>query len=390
MILHDSQVLRLATLQALMQTSVVMAVTVASVLGKSLAGEPKWATVPIVLLVVGTAVSSLPAGLAMRRWGRKTIFALGIVIGLTGSLVAAWGLFHNSFIAFVAGHFLLGAYQGIANYYRFAVVEGTSAEASSRAISWVIAGGLVAAFAGPLLGQFGRDGVAGTPFLGSYLWLAALNVVALGVVARLDHCGIPELERSEEVRSAGALLKLPLLQATIFCTAAGFAVMVMVMTATPLAMLGCGLPETSVAPVIQWHVVGMYAPSFFAGTLIARLGAAHIMQWGFVLFVGHIVITLMGNEFLHFLSALILLGVGWNFVFVAGTALLSQSHRPAERAKVQAINEFAIFSLVAISTLSAGWLNETFGWAGLNLALLPLLVLSAVATYRLGQTLKSP
>lgn len=373
-----------------MQTSVVMAVTVASILGKSLAGEPKWATVPIVLLVVGTAVSSLPAGLAMRRWGRKTIFALGIVIGLTGSLVAAWGLFHNSFIAFVAGHFLLGAYQGIANYYRFAVVEGTSAEASSRAISWVIAGGLVAAFAGPLLGQFGRDGVSGTPFLGSYLWLAALNVVALGVVARLDRCGIPELERSEEVRSAGALLKLPLLQATIFCTAAGFAVMVMVMTATPLAMLGCGLPETSVAPVIQWHVVGMYAPSFFAGTLIARLGAAHIMQWGFVLFVGHIVITLLGNEFLHFLSALILLGVGWNFVFVAGTALLSQSHRPAERAKVQAINEFAIFSLVAISTLSAGWLNETFGWAGLNLALLPLLVLSAVATYRLGQSLKSP
>jgi MFS family permease len=382
MILRRHNVIVLAASQALMQTAVVMSVAVGSVMGRVLAENERLATLPIALLIIGTAVASLPAGLAMRRWGRKVVFMLGTLIGMMGSLIAAAGLSQGSFLLFVAGHFLLGAYQGIANYYRFAAVESEGSTPSGHAISWVVAGGLVAAFLGPALGQWGRDWIPAELFVGSYVAQAVLSAVAFILLTRLAPCAIRNLEASGKARSLKDLLQQPALQATIFCTAAGYSVMVMVMTATPLAMLGCGLPETSVTPVIQWHVVGMFAPSFFAGPLIARFGAPRIMQLGFALLVGHVLIAVLGIEFLHFLSALILLGVGWNFVFVAGTALLTQTCRPAEQAKVQTANEFAVFGLVAISTLSAGWLHEQFGWAGLNLALLPLLLMAAIAMHR--------
>jgi hypothetical protein len=183
-------------------------------------------------------------------------------------------------------------------------------------------------------------------------------------------------------RSVWELLSQPLLLTSILGSAVGYSVMIMVMTATPLAMLGCGLPGTSVTPVIQWHVVGMFAPSFFTGNLVKRFGAPRIMQVGFVLLLGHVVIALSGLEFLHFASALVLLGVGWNFAFVGGTALLTQTYRPAEQLKVQAINEFLVFGLVAVSTLSAGWLYDHYGWATLNLAVVPFLVLALLASIR--------
>lgn len=162
----------------------------------------------------------------------------------------------------------------------------------------------------------------------------------------------------------------------------------MIMTATPLAMLGCGLADSDVTPVIQWHVVGMFAPSFFTGSLVRRYGAPGVMQMGFVLLLGHVTATLLGTGFLHFLSALILLGVGWNFVFIGGTTLLTQSYRPAEQIKIQAVNEFAIFGLVALSTLSAGWLYDRFGWITLNLAVVPLLAVALLSTVAIGRRLR--
>ena len=168
----------------------------------------------------------------------------------------------------------------------------------------------------------------------------------------------------------------------------GYAVMIMAMTATPLAMLGCGFSAADVKPVIQWHVFGMFAPSFFTGHLVARWGGPRVMQMGFVLLIGHVAVAASGQAQLHFLSALVLLGVGWNFAFVGGTALLTQSYRPSEQTKVQALNEGVVFSLVALASLGAGWLYEHFGWATLNLAVLPLLVLAliwtVVATRRSG------
>ena len=184
------------------------------------------------------------------------------------------------------------------------------------------------------------------------------------------------------------MLGQPALQISIFGAAVGSAVMTMLMTAAPLAILDCGLPGSSVTPVIQWHVVGMFAPSFFTGSLIKRYSALGIMKVGFILLLGHVLLALSGIEFLHFLSALVLLGIGWNFVFIGATTLLTQSCQPAEQMKVQAINEFAIFGLVTLATLSAGWLYDRFGWTALNLTVLPLLGIALLAVLDIERRLR--
>ncbi|PKO65850.1 MAG: MFS transporter [Betaproteobacteria bacterium HGW-Betaproteobacteria-16] len=372
-------VLLLAGSQALMLSAIVLSMTLAAILGSLLAPDKSLATLPVAAMVIGTALASLPAAMLMRRLGRRVGFLMGASLGVVGSAVAGYGLWQDSFALFVLGHLLLGSYQGFANYYRFAAAEAVDAAHTTRAISWVVAGGIVAAFLGPQLGEWGRDWIVSGPFVGSYLAQAALSVLALGLLSqvRLKPVAVATAGAARSVRE---LLSQPLLLTSVFGAAVGYSVMIMVMTATPLAMLGCGLPGESVTPVIQWHVVGMFAPSFFTGNLVKRYGAPRIMQVGFALLLGHVAIALSGLEFLHFASALVLLGVGWNFAFVGGTALLTQTYRPAEQLKVQAINEFLVFGLVAASTLSAGWLYDRYGWATLNLAVVPFLVLALLAS----------
>lgn len=362
-----------------MLSAIVLSMTLAAILGSLLAPDKSLATLPVAAMVIGTAVASLPAAMLMRRLGRRVGFLMGASLGVVGSTVAGYGLWQDSFALFVLGHLLLGSYQGFANYYRFAAAEAVDAAHTTRAISWVVAGGIVAAFLGPQLGEWGRDWIVSGPFVGSYLAQAVLSVMALGLLSqvRLKPVAVATAGAARSVRE---LLSQPLLLVSIFGAAVGYSVMIMVMTATPLAMLGCGLPGESVTPVIQWHVVGMFAPSFFTGHLVKRYGAPRIMQVGFALLLGHVAIALSGLEFLHFASALVLLGVGWNFAFVGGTALLTQTYRPAEQLKVQAINEFLVFGLVAASTLSAGWLYDRYGWATLNLAVVPFLVLALLAS----------
>lgn len=362
-----------------MLSAIVLSMTLAAILGSLLAPDKSLATLPVAAMVIGTAVASLPAAMLMRRLGRRVGFLMGASLGVVGSTVAGYGLWQDSFALFVLGHLLLGSYQGFANYYRFAAAEAVDAAHTTRAISWVVAGGIVAAFLGPQLGEWGRDWIVSGPFVGSYLAQAVLSVMALGLLSqvRLKPVAVATAGAARSVRE---LLSQPLLLVSIFGAAVGYSVMIMVMTATPLAMLGCGLPGESVTPVIQWHVVGMFAPSFFTGHLVKRYGAPRIMQVGFALLLGHVAIALSGLEFLHFASALVLLGVGWNFAFVGGTALLTQTYRPAEQLKVQAINEFVVFGLVAASTLSAGWLYDRYGWATLNLAVVPFLVLALLAS----------
>lgn len=380
-------VLLLACNQALMLSAIVMSTALAAVLGGVLAPDRGLATLPIAIMVIGTAIASVPAALLMRRFGRRAGFLTGASLGLVGSLLCAFALQQRSFSLFVTGHLLLGSYQGFANYYRFAAVEATEASHASRAISWVVAGGVVAAFLGPQLGQWGRDWVVDGMFVGSYLAQGALSLTALAILSQIELKPVT-VAHSVEPRPLREILAQPVLQASIFGTAIGSAVMIMVMTATPLAILGCGLPESSVTPVIQWHVVGMFAPSFFTGSLVKHYGAPRVMQIGFVLLLGHVVITLLGFEFFHFLSALILLGVGWNFAFIGGTALLTQTYRPTEQLKVQAGNELAIFGLVAVATLSAGWLYDRFGWITLNLAVVPLLAVALLSTAVIGRRLR--
>lgn len=385
--LSRGNVLVLALSQALMLSAIALAMTLAAILGDMLAPARWLATLPVAAMVIGTAIASLPAAAFMRRYGRRPGFQLGVVLGVGGSVLCAWAVHRGSFAVFVAGHVLLGSYQGFANYYRFAAVEAAGPAQAGRAISLVVAGGVVAAFLGPQLAQWGRDWIAGERFVGAYLAQAGLGAIALPLLARL-RLPAPTAAPSGLARPLRRILAQPVVLASIFGAAVGYAAMIMVMTATPLAILGCGLPGTSVTPVIQWHVVGMFAPSFFTGSLINRFGAPRIMQAGFVLLLGHVLVALSGITFSHFLSALILLGVGWNFAFIGGTTLLTRAYRPAEQTKVQAANEFAIFGLVAAATLSAGWLYDRFGWAALNLAVAPLLVVALVATIGIERRLR--
>ncbi|MDO8988633.1 MAG: MFS transporter [Sideroxyarcus sp.] len=380
-------VLLLAFSQALMLSAIVMSMALGAVLGGVLAPDKGFATLPIAVMVIGTAIASLPASMLMRRFGRRTGFLTGAALGLAGSLLCAYALEQSSFALFVAGHLLLGSYQGFASYYRFAAVEATEASHTSRAIAWVVAGGIVAAFLGPQLGQWGRDWIIGSLFVGSYLAQGALSLLALAVLSQVRLKPVA-VAHSVAPRPLREILAQPTLQVSILGAAIGYAVMIMVMTATPLAILGCGLPGTSITPVIQWHVVGMFAPSFFTGSLIKRHGAPRIMQIGFVLLLGHVVVSLLGIEFLHFLSALILLGVGWNFAFIGGTTLLTQTYRPSEQLRVQAINESTIFGLAAAATLSAGWFYDRFGWIALNLTVVPLLVIALLLTLSIERRLR--
>jgi MFS family permease len=378
-------VLRLAASQALMLSAIVMSMAVAGILGAQLAPDVGLATLPIAAMVVGVAVASLPAGLLMRRIGRRAGFLFGATVGVGASLLAAYALQAQSFALFVLGHFLLGAYQGFANYYRFAAVEASDPAHASRAISLVVAGGIVAAFLGPQIGQWGRDWLPAHLFVGSYLVQAALSVAALFLLFGLRLPAVAPVQTGA-ARPLGEIVRQPALLMSIFGSSVGYSAMIMAMTATPLAMLGCGLPGTSVTPVIQWHVVGMFAPSFFTGDLVKRFGAPRIMQIGFVLLLAHVAVAVSGLEFLHFLSALVLLGLGWNFAFIGGTALLTQSYRPAEQLRVQMVNEFVVFGLVAVASLSAGWLYARFGWVLLNLSMVPLLVVALLAATRMAGT----
>lgn len=380
-------ILILALSQALMLSAIVLSMALAAILGSMLAPDKGLATLPVAAMVIGTAFASLPAAMLMRRYGRRPGFMLGALLGIGGSLLSVFALHESDFAAFVIGHFLLGCYQGFANYYRFAAVEAAGPDQAGKAISLVVAGGVVAAFLGPQLGLWGRDWIGGQLFVGSYLAQGVLSLVALLLISRLR---LPRVNDAPvgPSRPLREILGQPALQVAIFGAAIGSAVMIMVMTATPLAILGCGLPGSSVTPVIQWHVVGMFAPSFFTGALINRYGAPRIMQAGFVLLLGHVVLAVSGVAFLNFLSALVLLGVGWNFAFIGGTTLLIQACQPAEKLKVQAVNEFIVFGFAALATLSAGWLYDRFDWATLNLAVAPLLLAALIATLAIERRLR--
>jgi predicted MFS family arabinose efflux permease len=372
---ENRSVLLLAACQALTLSAVVLSMTLAGILGAAMAPDKGMATAPIAAMVIGTAIASLPASFLMRRIGRRSGFMVGAGIGAVGSAVAATGLHLQSFAVFVLGHLLIGAWQGFGNYHRFAAAEVAGPRHASRAISWVVAGGVVAAFAGPQIGVWGRDWLPQQAFLGSYIAQAALAFAAMLLLLRLK-LPKPVKHAGAEARPLRVIATQPALLAAVFSAAIGYTVMILAMTATPLAMLGCGFGTDEVKPVIQWHVFGMFAPSFFTGTLIARFGAPRIMQVGFVLLLVHVAVASAGVEWLNFLAALVLLGVGWNFAFFGGTALLAQTYRQAEQTKVQALNESIVFGVVAFASLGAGWLYDRVGWATMNLVTVPLLVVA--------------
>ncbi|MFO1262095.1 MAG: MFS transporter [Rhodoferax sp.] len=369
-------VLLLAASQALFQTASVMVMTISGLVGQQLATDKRLATLPIAMMMVAAAATMIPASLLMQRLGRKIGFLLGTVLGCAAGLLAAAGVVMHHFGLFVLANMLVGAYQGFAQYYRFAAADSASADFRSRAISWVVAGGVVAALAGPNLARV-TQGLGSAPFAASYLALFATSVLAMLVVSRITLAPPALVHAQGPARPLLEIMRQPVFLTALAASSVGYGVMVMVMTATPLAMQMCGQSLGSSTQVIQWHVLGMFVPSFFTGNLIHRHGVLRIMGVGITLLAGHVAIALSGIEFLHFLSGLILLGVGWNFLFVGGTTLLTQAYRPAERAQTQAAHDFLMFAVVSLASFSAGGLLNTGGWESVNLTALPFLTLAA-------------
>ena len=368
-------VLILAGTQALFQTVSVMVITISGIVGWMLATDKSLATLPIAMMMVAVAVTMIPASLFMQRYGRKVGFIMGAALGIVAGLLAAISIWQESFFLFVAANMLVGCYQAFAQYYRFAAADAASENFKSRAISWVIAGGVIAAVAGPNLVRFTQN-IGTVPSALTFLTMAVLATLAIVLLSQLALPPVNTTESHEPARTLPVIMRQPIFLTALAGSSVGAAVMLLVMTATPLAMQICGQPIGAAATVIQWHVLGMFAPSFFTGNLIRRFGVLTIMGTGVVLLLVHVAIALSGIEFLHFLSGLILLGVGWNFLFVGGTTLLTEAYRPSERAKVQAMHDFLMYGAVTIATFSSGSLLSNYGWQAVNLAVLPFLAVA--------------
>jgi MFS family permease len=370
-------VLSLAIAQALFQTAAVLLVTVGGLAGLTLAPDRALATLPIACVALGTAIATVPASLLMGRVGRRPGFVLGTLLGASGGGLAATAMLVGSFPLLCIGAALVGGYQGFAQFYRFAAAEAATEAFKSRALSLVLAGGVVAAVAGPHLGAATRDLVGPATYAGSFLAVLALSAIAAVLLAMTPLGGPPvRSEADEPPRPLLRIARQPKFLAAVVGAGVGYGVMAMVMTATPLSMVGHHHPVGDAALVIQWHVLGMFVPSFFTGWLLKRFGLTPMMLAGVGLLLIHVAIAMSGVALLNFLSGLVLLGVGWNFLYVGGSTLLTETYRPSERARVQALNDFLIVGVMAAGSFSAGALVDVFGWRGLNLAAVPLLLIA--------------
>lgn len=372
------QVVLLSAAQALFQTVSVLVMTVGGLAGSQLAPEPWLATAPIASMFLGTATATVPASMWMARAGRKLGFIAGATAGVVGGLIAAWGILSVSLIALCVGTLLVGIYQGFAQFYRFAASEIANDAFRPRAISFVMAGGIVAAVAGPALGRLGGP-LMQPAYTASFLILSAVSLVAVGILAatRIPH-HVAAAGAADNPRPLSDILKQPTYLVALFGAITGYGIMILAMTATPLAMHhhNHGLGDT--ATVIQLHVLGMFLPSFFTGSLISRFGVLRIMLAGIALLLGHVALSLSGTGFYSFSSALVLLGVGWNFLYIGGTNLLTRTYTASEKGKAQAFNDLSIFLVGLASSLGAGALQNALGWQTLNMLLVPWLIAAAI------------
>lgn len=373
-------ILLLALSQAAVMVSISLVLAASVVIGVSLA-TPALATLPLAIQYLGTMLALYPLARLIARYGQRPVFVGGALIGALGLALAAWGIWQRSFVLFTMASGLVGAFNAVGQYYRFAAAEAVPAGLRSKAISLTLSGGVLAALAGPNLARWTRDMLA-QPFSASFLALASV-----AILAALLASGLRLKQPTPSVVPVKAPF-LPLFRRPDFLLAVvggvvGYALMNLLMTATPLAMMcsNLGFPET--ATVIQWHVLAMFAPSFFTGSLILRFGALPVMLLGGLSMVGSIGVAVNGETLVHFELALVLLGIGWNFLYVGATARLLECCPQALKAHVQAFNDSLVFLAIAGVTFSAGKLVDRHGWLALNLyAAIPLLLLMAAIVWQ--------
>jgi predicted MFS family arabinose efflux permease len=364
----------LSASQALAGASSSILISVAALTAASMAPAQGMATLPVSAMIIGTALATGPAAWLIHTWGRRRGFVFGAAVSIPAALLAALAAWLGNFWLFSAALAVLGATAAFSQQYRFAAADSVPADLKSKAISWVLFGGVLSGFIGPPLAAFSKDWIPGATFSATYIVMALLSLIAIGFLsqARLAPTITNPADRKGG-RPIAVLLRTPAIVVPMIAGALSYAMMVLVMVAAPLAMVYvCGHSTTDAAFAIQWHVVAMFAPSFVTGSIVQRIGAHLTAAIGFLLIAGAAIVNLTGTSVMHFNVSLVLLGLGWNFGFVASTAMLATAYRPEEAARVQGLNEQVVFGVNAIVAIASGFLLQLVGWESINILAIPV------------------
>jgi len=373
-------VLVLSGCQATMQTITSAMTVVTGLAGFALADNKALATVPLTCYVLGSAITTIPASLLMKAIGRRAGFQGGTAAGMIAGAVCAAALYVADFGLLCFGMFLLGIYTAFGKYYRFAAADAADVSFRAKAISLTLAGGLLGGVVGPEMAKHSSSAVVGYEYLGTYLSLIAVALLAMLLLTRLDIPMLSEKERADPGRPLAEIMRQPVFIVAAMAGMFSYGIMNLLMTSTPLAMRAHDHHFNDAAFVLQWHMIGMYAPAFFTGSLVQRFGVVRIILTGIAINLACMLTALAGTDLINFWAAMFLLGVGWNFMYVGGSALLTECHIPAERAKTQAANDFLIFLTMAISSASSGLLLHKSGWHAVNYGSIPFMLLALGAT----------
>jgi len=349
-------------------------------IGMSLASSEAWATLPLACVFIGSLLSVFPASFLMKFVGRRGGFVVGLILGIIGACIATMAILGQNFYLFCVGSLTIGFFNGFGQFYRFAAADVATEAYRSRAISWVMAGGVVAAFLGPNLANWSSNWISDYPFAGSYASLILIYGLSIILMCWIRIPLPTVLERGSTGRRLAEITVQPIFVVAVLGAITAYGIMNLIMTSTPIAMIKTGHTFSQTAFVFQWHVFGMYAPSFFTGYLIKKFGVTRVMMTGLALIFCCVLVSFQGQSLSNFWAALLLLGLGWNFVFIGSTTLVTESYTPSEKAKTQGLNDFMVWSIVAITALSSGWLHQWAGWKMMNILALPALFISLVAT----------
>ncbi len=375
-------VLLLSIAQALANSCASVIATISALTGQMLAADPRFATVPLSLQFIVTMAATIPVAHLMRSLGRRNTFFIGALIGAAGGALAIVAIYQNSFILFCIANAVFGASNASALHLRFAAAEVSDDAYRPKAISLVLAGGIVAAIIGPSLATIGTNLLAPFTFAGAFLFVTLLSAAIILPLLTVRFPQLTAAEISGPQRPLVEILRQPVTIAALFAGVFGYSTMVFIMTATPLAMKCCGFGIGETAGVLSVHILGMFAPSFVTGHIIRWIGERRVLLIGAAAMIATVAIGLAGIDILHFWFALVLLGVGWNFLFVGGTSLLTRCYRPAERAKMQGMNDFLTFTGVALCSFIAGAVEQSWGWNAVLLgSLVPTVLIVGAVTW---------